>query len=75
MEVSLGELTLSRRAIEKWRALTKENAMRLVEACISRGVGTEIPNERARVLPSGELEIFVEVPGVYRLSMKVPPNE
>ena len=45
---------------------------RQAAACL-RGVNpADIPDERARALPSGELEIYVEIHGKGRISMKVP---
>lgn len=64
---TLDNVLIDRESYEAWMELARRAAASL------RGVNpTDIPDERARALPSGELEIYVEIKGKKKISMKIP---
>lgn len=71
---TLDLVDISRSAYARWITLAQTTAARwLAEGVVAEPAA--IPNERARVLPSGELEIRVELASGERISMCVPPGE
>lgn len=70
--VDLDDVEISLLAYLAWQAMAEAGARALALV----GVGpAQIPIEQGLVLETGELEIFVEVPEVTRISMKIPPNQ
>lgn len=54
----------------------QEHAVNMAKKAIALGVSPEdIPDEMAKALPGGYLLIWVDVPKVGRVELKVPPGE
>ena len=67
--VDLDDVLISPRAHASWHAAAAVGAQALPAVHPSL-----IPDEQGIWLPTGELEIFVEIAG-HRISMKIPPSE
>lgn len=71
--VDLDDIEIAESARDAW-ALHAQAAVQML-AIMGRVLdSTQIPDEQGVWLPDGSLEIFVEISGVTRISMKVPPG-
>lgn len=69
--VDLDDVLISPAAYSAWQTSARRTMAALVAAGrLSRR--TKIPDEQAKLLAGGVLEIFVDIPGVARLSMEIP---
>ncbi|HWO07448.1 MAG TPA: hypothetical protein VNM40_02595 [Candidatus Paceibacterota bacterium] len=70
--IDLDDVLISPAAYQVWHAVARAAAL----SGILSGIRPDrIPIEQCLWLPSGELEIFVDVPNVGRVSMKIPPDQ
>ena len=63
---------ISPTGFSRWQVAAEIGARAFISAGIQLA---QIPIERGLILETGELEIFVEVPGVARISMKIPRTQ
>lgn len=69
--VDLDDVAISPAALAAWQAIAQTGA----RALPSQVPRDEIPDEQGLWLASGELEIFIEISGMTRISMKIPPDQ
>ena len=73
-EISLNEILLSPAAVAAWHEMAKRIALAL-HRIGKLDENIKIPDERAELDDNGELTIFVEIPNIMKLSMKVPADQ
>ena len=72
--VDLDDVLISPAAYASWQATAAASTGALAASGRLPPPG-QIPTEQGLWLASGELEIFVEIPGVARISMTIPPGQ
>ncbi|MFZ2556031.1 MAG: hypothetical protein WAX57_04280 [Minisyncoccia bacterium] len=70
--VDLDDVFVSPAALSAWQATAQVGARALTLVGISFA---QIPIEQGLILETGELDIFVEIPGLTRISMRIPPEQ
>lgn len=67
----LDRVSLTPAAVAAWQAFARR-----VAAALPAGLDpADIPDEQAEPLPTGELRVWVDVPGVGTVEMRLPASE
>ncbi len=73
-EINLDEIMLSQNVVAAWHEMAVRATLFILYTKRKKRE-VFIPDERARINDDGSLTIFVNIPGVIEISMRVPPDE